>query len=265
MKIKSLLLVAAAIFCLCGTAQADEADYLVGAGDVLKIMVYDHPDLLTITRVSGSGSIAFPLVGLVKVDGLTVNQIAQEVAAKLDGEYIVRPQVSVYIEEFRSKKVTIIGQVGRPGLYELSGTKNLMELISEAGGLTQDYGNTVTIHRKTVAEGEEKTITINLKDVLESGGASYNVPILDGDSVVVSKASTFFVTGEVRKPDAYKYEDGTTVLKAISKAGGFTNLAARKKVKVYRDVDGQEHVAEKVPMDMAILPDDVIVVPESFF
>jgi polysaccharide export outer membrane protein len=140
-----------------------------------------------------------------------------------------------------------------------------MELISQAGGLTQNYGNTVTIRRKTTPEKEEKSININLKDVLESGGASLDVPILDGDSVVVSKASTFYVTGEVREPDAYKYEDGTTVIKAITIAGGFTNLAARRKVKIYREIDGKKHVAEKVSMDMPILPGDVIVVPESFF
>jgi polysaccharide export outer membrane protein len=266
MKTKCLLLVVAIAFALCGPTLADDAEYLVGEGDVLKLMVYDHPDLATVVRVSGGGTIAFPLIGLVQVKNLTVDQIAQRVADKLSGDYIVRPQVSVFIEEFRSKKVTIIGQVERPGLYELSGSKNLMELISQAGGLTPDYGNMVTIHRKTGTEAkEEKTININLKDVLENGGAALDVPILDGDSVVVSKASTFYVTGEVRKPDAYKYEEGTTVIKAITMAGGFTNLAARGKVKVYREINGGEHVAEKVSMDMPILPEDVIVVPESFF
>jgi polysaccharide export outer membrane protein len=266
MRAKCLLLVVAIVCSLCGPTLADDAGYLVGEGDVLKIMVYDHSDLTTVVRVSGGGTIAFPLIGLVQVKNLNVDQIAQKVVDGLSGDYIVRPQVSVFIEEFRSKKVTIIGQVGRPGLYELSGSKNLMELISEAGGLTQDYGNTVTIHRKTGPEKkEEKTISINLKDVLENGGASFNVPILDGDSVVVSKASTFYVTGEVRKPDAYKLEDGTTVIKAISMAGGFTNLASRGKIKIYRKINGREHVAEKVSMDMPVLPDDVIVVPESFF
>jgi len=195
-----------------------------------------------------------------------VDEVAQKIVDKLSGDYIIRPQVSVFIEEFRSKKVTIIGEVGHPGLYELSGTTSLLELISKAGGLTQDYGHLVTIHRKTGPDKkEEKTINIDLKNVLENGGASLDVPILDGDSVVVSKASTFYVTGEVKKPDAYKFEEGTTVIKAITMAGGFTNLAARGKVKIYREINGKEHVAEKVSMDMAILPEDVIVVPESFF
>jgi polysaccharide export outer membrane protein len=265
MRAKCLLFVVAIVFSLCGPSLADEAGYVVGEGDVLKVMVYDHPDLTTIVRVSGGGTIAFPLIGLIQVKGLNVDQIAQKVADQLSKGYVVRPQVSVFIEEFRSKKVTIIGEVGRPGLYELSGSTSLMELISQAGGLTQNYGNTVTIRRKTTPEKEEKSININLKDVLESGGASLDVPILDGDSVVVSKASTFYVTGEVREPDAYKYEDGTTVIKAITIAGGFTNLAARRKVKIYREIDGKKHVAEKVSMDMPILPGDVIVVPESFF
>jgi polysaccharide export outer membrane protein len=266
MRAKCLLLVFAIVFGLWSPALADDAGYLVGEGDVLKIMVYDHPDMTTIVRVSGGGTIAFPLIGLVQVKNLNVDQVARKIADKLDGDYIVRPQISVFVEEFRSKKVTIIGEVGRPGLYELSGSTTLMELISKAGGLTQNYGNTVTIHSKAGEDNSgEKTTTINLKDILENGGTSFDVPVFDGDSVVVSKASTFFVTGEVRKPDAYKFEDGTTVIKAVTKAGGFTNLASRKKVKVYRKVNGKEHVAEKVSMDMAILPGDVIVVPESFF
>jgi polysaccharide export outer membrane protein len=245
---------------------ADDMDYRVGDGDVLKVMVYGHPDLTTTVRVSGGGTIAFPLVGLLQVKGSTVDQVAERVVTSLADGYIVNPQVSVFIEEFRSKKVTIIGQVEDPGLYELSGSTTLLELISKAGGLTKDYGNNATIHRKNVAGGgNEQIITIDLKNVLQNGALALDVPILDGDSVVVAKAATFYVTGEVKKADAYKYEEGTTVIKAITMAGGFTNIAARGKVKVYRQVNGKEHVAEKVSMDMPILPDDVIVVPESFF
>jgi len=245
---------------------ADEADYRVGDGDVLKVTVYGHPDLTTTVRVSGGGTITFPLVGLLEVKGLTVDQVAEKVGTSLSDGYIVNPQVSVFIEEFRSKRVTIIGQVEHPGLYELSGSTTLLELISKAGGLTKDFGNNATIHRKNGAGGEqEEIITIDLKNVLQNGAMALDVPILDGDSVVVAKAATFYVTGEVKKADAYKYEEGTTVIKAITMAGGFTNIAARGKVKVYRKINGKEHVAEKVSMDMPILPDDVIVVPESFF
>lgn len=249
-----------------GPVLADDSDYLVGDGDVLRVTVYDHPDLTATVRVNSGGTILFPLVGLLKVNGLTVDQVAEMVATSLSDGFIVNPQVSVFVEEFRSKKVTIIGQVEKPGLYELSGRTTLLELISKAGGLTPDYGNNVTIHRKTTTgQAEEQIIIIDLKNMLESGASALDVPIKDGDSVVVAKASVFYVTGEVNKPAAYKFEEGTTVIKAITMAGGFTNLAARGSIKVYRKVNGQERVAEKVAMDMPISSDDVIVVPESFF
>lgn len=249
-----------------GKAFTANSDYQVGDGDVLRVTVYNHPDLTTVVRVSGGGTILFPLVGQLEVDGLTVDQVADKVAGALANGYLVNPQVSVFVEEFRSKKVTVIGEVKNPGLYELSGQTTLLELISKAGGLTQNYGDTVTIHRKNASEGSgTQVLTINLKNVLENGASSLDVPILDGDSVVVAKARVFFVTGEVSRPDAYKFEEGTTVIKAITMAGGFTNLAAKSKVKVYREINGKKNVAERVSMDMPIRPDDVIVVPESFF
>ena len=249
-----------------GPTRADDSDYSVGDGDVLKVTVYDHPDMDTTVRVSGGGAIILPLIGPLQVDGLTVDQVAGKISKALADGYIVNPQVSVFIQEFRSKKVTIIGQVKNPGLYELSGPITLLELISKAGGLTQDYGTNVTIHRKNTSDvAGTKVITIDLKDLLENGASALDVPIMDQDSVVVAKAKVFYVTGEVKKPDAYKFEEGTTVIKAITLAGGFTNIAAEGKVKVYRKVNGKEQVAEKVDMDMPILPEDVIVVPESFF
>lgn len=248
-----------------GPASAAETDYLVGDGDVLRITVYDHPDLTTTIRINSGGTILFPLVGALEVKGLTVDQVAEKIGRELSDGYVVNPQVSVFVEQFRSKKVTIIGQVTNPGLYELSGPTSLLELISKAGGLTREYGNNVTIHRKNALGQEEKPIVIDLKNVLEDGAAALDVPVRDGDNVVVAKAKVFYVTGEVSKPDAYKFEEGTTVIKAITMAGGFTNLAARGKIKVFRKIGGKEQVAEKVEMDMSILAEDVIVVPESFF
>ncbi len=266
MKARWFFLVVLLLLIGAGPTRADDSDYSVGDGDVLKVTVYGHPDMDTTLRVSGGGTIILPLIGPLQVDGLTVDQVAGKISKALSDGYIVNPQVSVFIQEFRSKKVTIIGQVKNPGLYELSGPITLLELISKAGGLTQDYGTNVTIHRKNASDvADTKVITIDLKDLLENGASALDVPIMDQDSVVVAKAKVFYVTGEVKKPDAYKFEEGTTVIKAITLAGGFTNIAAAGKVKVYRKVNGKEQVAEKVDMDMPILPEDVIVVPESFF
>jgi polysaccharide export outer membrane protein len=255
------------LFLSCLTfAAVEQLDYRVGEGDVLKVMVYDNPDLDTTARVSGKGTILFPLIGELDIEGLTVSQVSAKIARKLSEGYILYPQVSVFVEEFRSKRAIIMGEVRAPGLYELSGATSLMELISKAGGLTADAGSEVNIKRKNPDNpGQDDLIAVDLKTLLEEQETSPNVPIKDGDRVFVPRAGVFYVTGQVNRPDAYKLEMGTSVIKAITMAGGFTELAAQKRVRLIRKVDGVETVMEKVPMHTAVMPEDVIVVPESFF
>lgn len=236
----------------------------MGEGDVLKITVYDHPDLETKVRVNGDGQILMPLLGHVDVAGLTVSQISRKLAQMLADGYLVDPQVNVFIEEYGSKKAVILGMVNKPGLYELSGPTTLLELISKAGGLAKDAGNKITIKRVKLG-GRKEVINIDLKALMEGGDISLNVQIKDKDNVFVSKAGMVYVTGEVEEPDAYKIDEGATVIKAIALAGGFTGKAAKGKVKIIRMVDGKKVVLENVQMDTPILPEDVIVVPESFF
>lgn len=244
----------------------EQQDYRIGEGDVIKVMVYDNPDLETTTRVSGNGTILFPLIGELQIEGLSVSQVSSKIAQKLAAGYIRDPQVSVFVEEFRSKRANIMGEVKLPGLYELSGSTNLVELISKAGGLTPDAGSEITIKRKNPDNpGQDNIITVNLKSLLEKQETSPNVSIMDGDSVFVPRAGVFYVTGQVKRPDMYKLEAGTSVIKAITIAGGFTELASQKRVRLIRHVDGEEKVIEKVPMHTVVLPEDVIVVPESFF
>jgi polysaccharide export outer membrane protein len=238
-------------------------DYVVGERDVLRITVYDHPDLAIIARVSGEGTISFPLIGEVRVAGLTIPQIANRISELLAGGYIVNPQVIVFIEEFRSKKATIIGEVAKPGLYELPGQTTLLELLSRAGGLTKDAGDKAIIKRKTV-QGEQ-SFTIDLKRLIDKGDTSLDMSLQDGDSIYIQKAGFMYVTGEVKKPDAYKCDEGTTVLKAVTMAGGFTDKAAEKRIKIKRKEGGKESTLERVGLDELVRPDDVIIVPESFF
>lgn len=241
-------------------------DYIVGEGDVLKIAVYGHEDLSTIERVSGNGTINFPLIGNVVVSGLSVSQVSEEISRLLADGYIVLPQVSIFIEEFRSQKTVIMGEVIKPGLYELKGNTSFLELISMAGGLTVDAGDTAIIKRKGSPDAEDENIrTIDLQRLLEEGDTSENIRMLDGDSVYISRAGLFYVTGEVKKPDAYKHKEGTTVIQAITMAGGLTDKAAAGRIRIIRKEDKTERVIKRVKMDELVLPDDVVVVPESYF
>jgi polysaccharide biosynthesis/export protein len=245
------------------TAAGASTSYQLGEGDLLLIKVYDMDDLTTTARVDADGQIAFPLIGQVNVDGLTIQQVRDQISALLADGYLVNPQVSVLIQEHRSNKVVIVGEVVRPGLYELQGEMSLLELISRAGGLTSDAGNMVRIrHDKSVADGEK---VIDLAKLMGNQSSRVDMVLMNNDNVFVEKAGLVYVTGEVGKPDAYKVKEGTTVVKAITMAGGFSKLAAKSKVKLVRVVDGKEQVFERVSMNQAIQPDDVIIVPESFF
>jgi len=246
-------------------AHADQ-DYIVGEGDVLKITVYDHPDMTTVARVSGEGEIYFPLIGKVKVGGMSITMITERITSLLSDGFIVGPQVAVFIDEFKSKKTALMGQVEKPGLYVLHGRTTFLELLSNAGGLTKDAGDTAIIKRKPVGtdKGEDK-ITIDLRKLVVEGDMSQDLQIMDGDSIYVVKAGVFYISGEVRKPDAYKCVEGLTVVKAATMAGGFTEIAASGRIRILRKVDGREKVMEKVDLNERVLPGDVIIVPESFF
>jgi polysaccharide biosynthesis/export protein len=264
MKKRFLLLINTLILLISTIVFAQ--DYIVGEGDVLKITVYDHDDLTTVARVSGDGVIVLPLIGPIDVKGLTLSQISQKIAALLSDGYIVNPQVNIFIQEFRSKKAFIMGEVTKPGLYVLPGQTTFLSVLSEAGGLTKEAGYKAIIKRKVnPSDRNEEIITIDLKRLIEKGDTSLDVPIMDGDSIYITKAGVFYVTGEVKKPDAYKFEEGTTVIKAITMGGGFSDKASKGRVKIIRKKAGKEEVLEKVSMDEPVLPDDVIVVPESFF
>lgn len=250
-------------FCLC-TTTLWAADYLVGPGDVLGISVYDNEDLTTKVRVSSSGTIVMPLLGQVEVQGGTVNAITDKITRLLADGYLVNPQVNIFIEEYRSKKVVVLGNVRTPGLIELSGPTNFLELVSKAGGLEKDAGDTATIQRKKDS-GAATVIVIDLLALIEKGDLSQNMQITDGDTVFISKAGMCFITGEVEKPGTYACGDGTTVLRLVALAGGFNGKAAKSSINVVRIVNNQKQVSKNVDLYMPLQDNDVVVVPESFF
>jgi polysaccharide export outer membrane protein len=239
-------------------------DYIVGKWDVLKISVYENDDLTTIVRVSDEGSIVVPLLGKLTVKELTVTKVAAKLSKLYADGYIIDPQVNVFVQEYRSKNAVILGQVQNPGIYELRQHTTFFELISKAGGLTKDAGYKATVKRQSDSSGQN-IINIDIKKLIEKGETKLNIEIKDGDSIYISKAAVFYVTGEVKKPAAYKYDQEATVIKAITMAGGFTGKASKKGGKIIRTMDGKEVVMANVKMDEPVLPEDVIVIPESFF
>lgn len=240
-------------------------EYRVGSGDVLKINVYENPDLSTTVRVSADDTIRMPLLGRVDVSEMSVSRVAQRLEDMLADGYLISPQVDVFIEEYRSKNAIILGQINKPGQYELRGPVTFLEFVSKSGGLTKDVGSTAIIKRQVPSENGSDRIEIDLDRLIKQGDTSLNIQIRDRDNIYISKADTFYVTGQVSKPNAYQLESGMTVIKAIAMAEGFTDIANKKKVRIIREIDGEKTVLENVSMDERILAGDVIVVPESFF
>ena len=264
---KYSVLIVLIFFASCGySGTVLSQEYIVGEGDILVISVYDNAELDTTVRVGGDGIISIPLLGQIKVGGMDIAAIANLIEQKLADGYLLAPQVNVFVEEYRSKKVTILGQVNQPGLKELQGSITLLELISRAGGLTEDAGDQITIKRKSPTEKDgEKVITIDAKKLVEQGDTTFNISLQDGDSIYVTKAGVFYVTGEVERPGSFKHEENPTVLKAITLAGGLSDHGAPGRIRIIRIIDGEEVILKNVTMDEPVLPDDVIVVPETYF
>ncbi|MCW5213352.1 polysaccharide biosynthesis/export family protein, partial [Desulfobulbus sp. TB] len=178
-----------------------QAEYAIGAGDVLSIKVYGYDELTVKVRVTEAGTVDFPLIGEVQVGGLGISAAARRIERALADGYIVEPQVSIFIEQFKSKKVIVLGPVHNPGLVELNGSINLLELISQVGGLKNNAGETVTIKRQV--NGRQKKIPINLDRLIKTGDPQLNIQIMGGDTVSIAEGAVCFVTGEVNQPGEY--------------------------------------------------------------
>ena len=248
-------------FCFFHEAFSD--DYIVGPGDVLLIKVFEHENLGTLDRISENGLIIMPLLGSVKVGGLSIPQISEKLAGLLGDGYLVNPLVNVFVQEFRSKTVVVLGHVNIPGLIELSGPTTLLQLLSKAGGLKEGSGDTATIKRDS--NGEEEVFIVDLVALFEGGVLANNISIQDKDTVFISKGGICYVTGQVKSPGVFPCEDDPTVLKLIALAGGFNGKAAKTKVNIVRVMDGEKTIFKDVDLQKALLPNDVIVVPEGFW
>ena len=259
-----IIMLVLAVSCLTASA-AD--DYYIGAQDVLKITVYEHPDLATETRVSEDGKISMPLIGEIKTTGLSQRALEKLIARKLSsGKFIKNPQVTVLIVQYRGQRVTVMGEVNKPGQYEMLGPTTVLDIISNAAGLTQLAGYSVIIFRKEIgADGEESTrkIDVDLDLLLNHGDLSQNIILQNRDVVNIPK-TVFYIYGEVQRPGAYRLEKGLTVKRAISIGGGLTPKGSQRRIEITRKENGRETELSG-DVDDTVNADDVIRVKESIF
>lgn len=258
------------------TAHAQSPDnYIVGPKDVLVITIYEQPTLSNRYPVEADGSFAFPHLGAVKAAGLTVKQIETDLRERLSKTLFRNPQVAVGIETYRSQRIFIMGEVRTSGQQSLTGAMTLIEAIASAGGITPAAsGDAIIVRPKSgnvaapIMPGQDATaevIDVNLA-ALQAGDMSQNKRLRDGDTVYIPRAETIYVFGEVRSPGAYAIQKDTTVIQALSLAGGQTPNAALNRIKIHRMENGKKvEIKVKNPLTEIVKPRDTIVVPERWF
>ena len=247
-----------------GTA-GDIRTETLGPGDMVRINVFRNPDLLTEARVSERGTVMFPLIGEVPVNGLTPTQAATRIADKLrSGRFVVNPEVTVAISQVNSRQVSVLGNVNKPGRYPLdSTTAKLMDLLALAGGISPTGADQVTIVSN---HGGKTTKTdIDLPAMIRAGDLAKNVELHAGDTVYVNRAPMVYIYGEVQKAGAYRVEPHMTVMQALAMGGGLTPRGTEKGIRIHRRNGNGEVSRLEARLTDPVQSDDVIYVKESFF
>ncbi|RMD81974.1 MAG: hypothetical protein D6815_10365 [Candidatus Dadabacteria bacterium] len=250
-------------------------DYRIGPEDLLEVTLFDIEDTsgeprMIPARVSNSGYITLPYVGKIRAQGMTPLEL-EDALKQAFRRYIRDPQITVFVREYRSYRVSVVGYVNQPGVLELKGRKTLLEALAMAGGVSDDAGREVRVSRE--AGGQVQTILIDLDRLARDGDMSLNIALLPGDVINVPRAGTFFVEGEVNKPGAYPLIEKTTVTQALATAGGPDfKLAKIGGITLFRKKENGERVAIPVDLeairsgradDFLVAEDDVILVPLS--
>ena len=277
MAISSKPLIALAFVFVLGMflhAQAPVTNYVIGPEDVVTITSFDQDDLSGKYQVDADGTFSFPLIGRVNAGGRTLRELQAEIVKRLKDGYFKDPQIGIAIEQYRSQKVHIVGEVRTPGSYPLTGDMSLMEALAKAGSATPSAsGDVLVVRAKTQKatdtptlpnDGEDVDVTTIELKALQSGRAAQNFALRDGDTIVVPRAESVYVFGQVKTPGAYPIQKDTTVLQALSLAGGVTDRGATGRIKIVRMVKGKR-VELKAKLEDIVLPLDTIMVPERFF
>jgi polysaccharide biosynthesis/export protein len=242
----------------------------IGAGDLLEITVLDVPELTQAIRVTDTGSASFNLIGQLHLQGLSTDEARLLVAKKLrEGNYILEPQVSILIREYGTQGVSVTGEVRRPGIYQVLGKRRLLDVISEAGGVTAVASHEATIQRRS---GTQQTITASLSNNPSELLAS-NLELEPGDTIIVPRAGIFYALGDVGRPGGFVMQNSgrVTLLQAIAYAAGANRTASDSNLKIIRkNATGLEEIKINLKAilkgknaDVELKAEDILYVPQS--
>ncbi len=256
-----------AALALCwGAAVAQEADpatHILGSGDVVRITVFQNPDLTLETRVAESGRISYPLIGTVAVGGASVAEAERKIAGLLrEGGYVRNPQVNILLTLLRSAQVSVLGQVGRPGRYPIETVKTrLSEMVATAGGVVPGASDAVMLSGNR--DGKPIRLSVDLPAVLRGEGE--DPLVANGDTLFVDRAPVVYIYGEVQRPGAFRLERGMTLMQGLALGGGLTTRGTERGIRINRrDAAGQLRMIDAGLSD-SLERDDVVYVRESMF
>jgi len=272
-----LIVLVASVFSFQEGQERYVMEYRIGPRDLLDISVFGNEALNRQVRVSEDGKITFPpLKGEIEVEGLTKVELEQKLNQLLGENLLQNPQVTVYIQEHRSKRVALLGAIQNPGFYELLGRQKLLHVIADAGGFSSDAGTEITIMRER-QDGLNETLKISIKDLI-SGDAALNIPLQPNDTIYVlpEELVAIYVIGAVMNPGALAVSksDIPTLYRAIAMAGGFIERASKGGVIVRRkDESGKERpikvnvkdIIKGKKQDFQLQENDIVFVPETIF
>ena len=268
---------------LSAVSQKDvlKESYAIGPEDLLEIDAYNVDELKKTVRVNSLGEINLPLVGVLNVKGLTTSETERLIAKKLD-KYIEETVVTVFIKEYKSQKITVVGAVKNPGIFTVTGQQTLIDVLMLSGGIANDSGNTCYILRPAEKSGQEhssektgagrqaETILIDIDDLLINGNLALNIPVFSGDVINIPRGGVIFVDGEVKDPGVYPVRGEIVLTKAIALAHGISPDALQNEVRIFRDnAKGEkeiitadyEAIRDGKKPDIALLENDVVIVP----
>lgn len=248
-------------------AQLSEAqrDYVLGAGDVVRVSVYQNQDLTLETRITESGTISYPLLGQVRLGGLSVPQAEKVIADGLkNGNFVRQPQVSILVTQVRGNQASVLGMVNRPGRYpiEQNGMR-LSELLATAGGIAQGGSDQVVL--SGMRDRKPLRVVIDVPLLFAQSGGVNDPVIANGDTVYVERMPMVYIYGEVQRPGAMRLERDMTVLQGLASGGGLTQRGTEKGLRLHRrGADGKVQILQPGMNDL-LQNGDVIYLRESLF
>jgi polysaccharide export outer membrane protein len=240
-------------------------DYVLGAGDLVRVSVFQSPELTLETRIPESGVVNYPLLGAVTLGGLTISQAEKRIAdGLLNGKFLRQPQVSILVTQLRGAQASVLGHAVRPGRYalELTNTR-LSDLMALAGGVAPDGSDILTV--VGTRGGKPFRQQIDFRTLFRGDASSQDIVIENNDVVYVDRGPQVYIYGEVQKPGTLRLERGMTVQQALAAAGGLTQRGTQRGIRVTRKgADGATQTVTPNLQD-TLKQDDVIQVPESLF